>query len=488
MLEMIMGVTKMKKWRPISLIFITFFLFPIIIYGLNLEGKKGLNTMRVELVHRHDPRFNVNNTNKTQLERIKEFAHRDSIRYSMISQRKEGKNHSHDHRRKARESSFVMPIQGGRDFRIGEYFVQVKVGTPSQKFWLIADTGSDLIWFNCRYGCGRNCSTHKGRSKIKNRRVFLPERSATFEKVACSSDTCQVQLINLFSSTTCPNPSDPCQYAYEYVDQSTAFGFFANDVVTVGLRNGRKHKLRNMIIGCTQSITDGPTVNGGIDGVLGLSYSKDSFAVKAAIQYGGKFSYCLVDHLSHRNFFNHLSFGDDPVHHTKLLSHMRLTKLVKTDIYFAVNVLGISIGGQMLNIPGEVWEVNSNGGTILDSGTTLTILARPAYDSVMAALAKSLMKYERLPRSDALEFCFNAKGFDESSVPRLAIHFADGARFEPPVKSYVIDSAPGERCLGFLPANGPGYSIIGNIMQQNHLWEFDLFQSTVRFAPSSCIL
>ncbi|KAJ7982652.1 aspartyl protease family protein 2 [Quillaja saponaria] len=167
-------------------------------------------SMRVELVQKHDPRFNENNTNKTELECIKEFAHRDSIRYSMISQRREGKSHSHSHRRKARETFFVMPIQRGRDFRIGEYFVQVKVGTPAQKFWLIADTVSDLTWFNCRHGCGRNCSTHKGRSKIKNRRVFLPERSATIEKVACSSDTCQVQLNNLFSRTICPNPSDPC--------------------------------------------------------------------------------------------------------------------------------------------------------------------------------------------------------------------------------------------------------------------------------------
>ncbi|KAJ7982114.1 aspartyl protease family protein 2 [Quillaja saponaria] len=478
-----MEVTMVKILRPILFIFITLFLFPIIIHGLNLKGKKDLNTMRVQLIHRHDSRFSGNNMKTTQLERIKEFAHRDSIRYHMISQRRVGKSH----RKKDRETSFELPIQGGRDFETGEYFVLVKVGTPAQKFWLIADTGSDLTWFNCRYGCGNNCSTHRGRSKIKNRRVFHAERSATFGKVTCSSGTC-AQLSSLSSLTNCPNPSDPCQYAYQYADQSIAFGFFANDVMNVGLRNGRKEKLHNMIFGCTQSTVDGPVVNGGIDGVLGLSYSKDSFAVKAALEYGGKFSYCLVDHLSHRNVSNYLTFGGDKDYNTKLLSDIRETKLVITETFYAVNVLGISIGGDMLNIPAEVWDENRGGGTILDSGTTLMVLARPAYDPVMAALAKSLTKYVKLPASDELEFCFNATGFDESSVPRLSVHFADGARFEPPVKSYVIDATPGEKCIGFLPSNGPGYSVIGNIMQQNHLWEFDLLQSTVRFASSSCIL
>jgi hypothetical protein len=32
----------------------------------------------------------------------------------------------------------------------------------------------------------------------------------------------------------------------------------------------------------------------------------------------------------------------------------------------------------------------------------------------------------------------------------------------------------------------PGVSVIGNIMQQEHLWEFDLKNMQVRFKQSNC--
>ena len=270
------------------------------------------------------------------------------------------------------------------------------------------------------------------------------------------------------------------------MDRSAALGFFAKDTISVGLTNGRKMMLENVLIGCTES-AQGSAFKGA-DGALGLGNSKYSFATKTAEKFGGKFSYCLVDHLSPKNISNYLIFGGNR-NKQKLLGNVRYTKLLLNVIplFYAVNVMGISIGDLMLRIPFEVWDANVGGGTILDSGTSLTYLAEPAYKPVMNALEMSISKYERL-LSDIkpFEYCFNSTGFDESLVPRLVFHFADGARFEPPVKSYIIDFAPQVKCLGFQLVSWPGTSIIGNIMQQNHLWEFDLVQSIVGFAPSSC--
>ena len=47
-------------------------------------------------------------------------------------------------------SSVAMPMHSGADSGTGEYFVRVRVGSPGQKFILVADTGSDLTWINCR--------------------------------------------------------------------------------------------------------------------------------------------------------------------------------------------------------------------------------------------------------------------------------------------------------------------------------------------------
>lgn len=241
-----------------------------------------------------------------------------------------------------------------------------------------------------------------------------------------------------------------------------------------------------MLVGCTES-TRGQSFLAA-DGVMGLGYSNYSFALKAAQRFGGKFSYCLVDHLSPKNISSYLIFGSHKEVNISF-NRMHYTELVLGLItpFYAVNIKGISIGGSMLRIPVETWNVNGVGGVIVDSGSSLTFLTQPAYQPVMAVLKLSLLNFKKLNLDiGQLEYCFNSTGFNESLVPRLVFHFADGARFEPPVKSYVIDAAPGVKCLGFSPAAWPGASVIGNIMQQNHFWEFDLANSRLGFATSSC--
>jgi hypothetical protein len=267
-------------------------------------------------------------------------------------------------------------------------------------------------------------------------------------------------------------------------------GFFANDTITVNLTNGRKMTLDNVLIGCTES-TKGEGFKGA-NGVLGLGYANYTFATTAAHKFGGKFSYCLVDHLSPKNVSNYLVFGGNRNghdHQHSFVGNMQYTKLILGVIspFYAVNISGISIGGKMLSIPSEVWDLKVGGGTIIDSGTSLTLLVDPAYNPVMMALKLAVSPYDRLVSDDGpFEYCFNSTRYNESLVPKFVFHFADGARFEPPVKSYIIDVAPQKKCLGFVSASWPGNSIIGNIMQQNHLWEFDLGSRKVGFAPSSC--
>lgn len=214
---------------------------------------------------------------------------------------------------------------------------------------------------------------------------------------------------------------------------------------------------------------------------MGLGYSNHSFAVRAAKEFGGKFAYCLVDHLSPKNRSSYLTFGSEK--HPR----MRYTRLLlgAVDPFYAVSVKGISVGGVMLDIPPETWDLRAGGGAIVDSGASLALLALPAYGPVTAALQLGFEKVDL--GIGPLEYCFNSTGFDEKAVPRLVVHFTDGARLEPPVKSYVIDAAPGVKCLGFAAAAWPGWSVVGNIMQQNHLWEFDIVKRRLGFAPSSCV-
>nr|POE45996.1 aspartyl protease family protein 2 [Quercus suber] len=453
-----------------------------------------------ELFHRHAPQAYKNGTTlgppKSQLERVKQLVHSDNARQQMISQRL---MKSSSHRRKAFEfqvgnnnnynvQPVDIPMRSAADTGAGQYFVSFRVGSPPQKFVLIADTGSDVTWMNCHYRPSPVCHHGNCPNFDAARRIFHASRSPTFKTIPCVSDLCKFDLSGSFSMDYCPTALSPCEFEYSYADGSIALGIFANETVTVGLglHKHRKKKLHNVLIGCSQ-INEG-TVH-AFDGVMGLGYSKHSFAVRVAKEFGYMFSYCLVDHLSPSNFANYLSFGLKSK--GSKLHIMQYTKLILGVInpFYAVNVAGISIGGTMLKIPSEVWDIEGNGGVIIDSGTSLTALPELAYKPVIAALDPHLKNFLKLDIDiEELNYCFNATGFKESLVPKLAFHFADGAQFVPPVKSYVIDADDGVRCLGFTSIKWPGISIIGNIMQQNHFWEFDLLGKKLGFAPSSCTM
>lgn len=478
--------TRQRLFLP----FLFFFILSNTVKSLEAHGG-----VKLHLIHRHDlhPKWRG-----APLERLRHLVHSDTVRVRAMSRkvrRKEGESRRHILEENGNEpacnngssgggaaASGEVPMHSGADYGAGQYLVKLRVGSPAQRVVLIADTGSDLTWINCRYRCrGRRCS-----GDSTHRRVFRADRSSSFTTVPCSSAICKIDLANLFSLASCPSPLDPCTYDYRYSDGSATLGLFANETVTFSLTNGRKKRLHNVLVGCSES-SRGQSFQAA-DGVMGLGYSNYSFALKTAQKFGAKFSYCLVDHLSPKNVSSYLIFGSHQQVNISLI-RMRYTELVLGVInpFYAVNIKGISIGGSMLEIPAETWNLNGTGGVIVDSGTSLTVLTQPAYEPVMAALNGSLHGFQRLDLGiGPLEYCFNSTGFNESFVARLEFHFVDGARFEPPVKSYVIDAAPGVKCLGFARAAWPGASVIGNIMQQNHFWEFDIANSRLGFATSSC--
>ncbi|XP_062232106.1 aspartic proteinase NANA, chloroplast-like [Phragmites australis] len=379
-------------------------------------------------------------------------------------------------RRRAAEvgaSAFAMPLSSGAYTGTGQYFVRFRVGTPAQPFVLVADTGSDLTWVKCRGAAGASP------------RVFRPADSKSWAPIPCSSDTCTSYVP--FSLANCSSAASPCSYDYRYKDGSAARGVVGTDSATIALSgasgaDSRRAKLQGVVLGCTASY-DGQSFQSS-DGVLSLGDSNISFASRAAARFGGRFSYCLVDHLAPRNATSYLTFGPGPEDAATAPSQTPLLLDRRVSPFYAVTVDAIHVAGVALDIPSEVWDVDKQGGAILDSGTSLTVLATPAYKAVVSALS---MQFDGLPRvsMDPFEYCYNwTAGAPE--IPKLEVQFAGSARLEPPAKSYVIDAAPGVKCIGVQEGAWPGVSVIGNILQQEHLWEFDLRDRWLRFKHTRC--
>ncbi|KAL6845412.1 hypothetical protein ACP4OV_024907 [Aristida adscensionis] len=410
----------------------------------------------------------------------------------------------------AADEAFAMPLSSGAYTGTGQYFVRFRVGTPAQPFLLVADTGSDLTWVKCHRPAssdagGANDSASSYSLAASPPRVFRPEKSRTWAPIPCSSDTCRVSLP--FSLASCPTPRTACAYDYRYKDGSAARGTVGTDSATIelsgrgaaatgGSRSSRKAKLRGVVLGCTTAYNGDSFL--ASDGVLSLGYSNISFASSAAARFGGRFSYCLVDHLAPRNATSYLTFGPNPAVSSSApakpacgsppAAGARQTPLLldhRMRPFYAVAVNGISVDGELLKIPRAVWDLGKGGGAIVDSGTSLTVLARPAYRAVVAALSKKLAGLPMVTM-DPFDYCYNWTSPTTVAVPELAVHFAGAARLQPPAKSYVIDAAPGVKCIGVQEGEWPGVSVIGNILQQEHLWEFDLKNRRLRFKRSRC--
>ncbi|KAE8673370.1 Aspartic proteinase A1 isoform 1 [Hibiscus syriacus] len=481
--------------RTKSLILLIWFIMLNVSFLFEVDGSKtkSKGKYKYKLIHRHSPELGGHP--KATLgppidgrQRIKQLVRSDYARYRAFQRMLKRPGRKTFEQMSPKHGLVELAMRSAADLGAGQYFISMRIGSPPKKFLMLVDTGSDLTWIKCRNKCS-NCRIGGKKRKKKKMRFYHPNESRTYRPIPCSSSYCSTELMPFNSLTDCPTPDSACRYSTEYVDGQRVSGTFVNDTITIKMRGHKKVKLENMTIGCSESLI---SQTFKLDGLLGLGCIVQSFTGQAVKESEKKFCYCLVDHLSPSNLSSYLVFGNED----NQLLNIQETELLLGAWYWStnyhVNVSGISLDGKMLDIPSDVWLYDPRtrqGGMILDTGTSLTVLAAPAYDKVMEGLFPSISRFPKLTRNwpgQTPGHCFNSTGFKETMVPRLAIHFADGAKFEPPVKSYVIDEQIGMKCLGFIRFDPLAGSIIGNILQQNHYWEFDIWNQKLRFAPARC--
>ncbi|KAK7304987.1 hypothetical protein VNO77_42884 [Canavalia gladiata] len=377
----------------------------------------------------------------------------------------------------------VATLESGVSLGSGEYFMDVFIGTPPKHFSLILDTGSDLNWIQCVpcYACFE-----------QNGPYYDPKDSSSFKNITCHDPRCQ-----LVSSPDPPQPckveKQSCPYFYWYGDSSNTTGDFALETFTVNLTTPKgKPELKiveNVMFGC------GHWNRGlfhGAAGLLGLGRGPLSFASQLQSLYGHTFSYCLVDRNSNSSVSSKLIFGEDK----ELLNHPNLNftsfvggKENPVDTFYYVQIKSIMVGGEVLKIPKETWHLSpeGGGGTIIDSGTTLTYFSEPAYDIIKKAFMSKIKGYPLVESFLPLKPCYNVSGVEKMELPEFGILFADGAMWDFPVENYFIQIEPEDIvCLAILGTPRSALSIIGNYQQQNFHILYDMKKSRLGFAPMKC--
>ncbi|WZZ45599.1 hypothetical protein YC2023_041858 [Brassica napus] len=263
-----------------------------------------------------------------------------------------------------------------------------------------------------------------------------------------------------------------CLYEVSYGDGSYTAGDFATETFTIGSAS-----VDNVAVGCGHS-NQGLFV--GAAGLLGLGGGL--LALPSQLNTTS-FSYCLVDRDSDSS--STVEFGSDIPSDAVVAPLMRNHQL---DTFYYLGLAGISVGGEMLEIPASSFEMDESGGggVIIDSGTAVTRLQTGVYDSLRDAFVKGTTDLERAAGVAMFDTCYDLSGKTTIEVPSVAFHFPGGNMLALPAKNYMIPvDTVGTFCLAFAPT-ASSLAIIGNVQQQGTRVGFDPANSLIGFSANKC--
>ncbi|KAL0423833.1 UNVERIFIED_CONTAM: Aspartic proteinase nepenthesin-1 [Sesamum radiatum] len=342
----------------------------------------------------------------------------------------------------ASDASIDAPVRAGN----GEYLMDLSIGTPPMSYSAILDTGSDLIWTQCK-PC-KQCFNQPTP-------IFDPRPS----------------LIFLHGGS--------CEYLYTYGDYSSTQGFMATETFTFG-----KVSVPKVGFGCGLDNEGGGFDQGG--GLMGLGRGPLSLISQLGRT---KFSYCLTS-IDSTKTSTLLVGSQASLNTSNQMDSNKTTPLIKnpsSPSFYYLSLEGITIGDTRLPIKKSAFALNQDGsgGMIIDSGTTITYLEQSAFDLVKEEFTKQMQIPVDKSGQTGLELCFSVPSNSQSiEVPKFIFHFEGGADLDLPGENYIIADQSGVACLAM--GSSLGMSIFGNYQQQNTLVVHDLVKETIAFVRTQC--
>ncbi|XP_010451111.1 PREDICTED: aspartyl protease UND-like [Camelina sativa] len=350
------------------------------------------------------------------------------------------------------------------------FLVNISIGSPPVTQLLHMDTGSDLLWLQCQPCI--NCYD-------QSLPIFDPSRSYTHRNQSCITSEYSMPSLRFNSK------SRSCEYSMRYMDDTGSKGILAKDTLVFNTiyDESSSASLPNVVFGCGHDNYGDPLVGTGI---LGLGYGEYSLVHR----FGTKFSYCFgsLDDPSYPH--NVLVLGDDGAN---ILGDT--TPLEIENGFYYVTVEAISMDGTMLPINPGVFQRNYQtgfGGTIIDTGNSLTSLVKEAYEPLKNKIEEVFDG--RFTTADVNQEgmfkveCYNGdyeRDLVESGFPTVTFHLSDGAELSLDVKSVFMKVAPNLFCLAVTPSIG-NMNSIGATAQQNYNIGYDLEAKKISFERIDC--
>jgi len=324
-----------------------------------------------------------------------------------------------------------LPSVSLTDIQDAEYFGEVEIGTPAQKFTVIYDTGSSNLWIPSK-GC-TNCKPHSP--------AYDSSSSSTFKK-------------------------DGQSFALQY-GTGSCNGFISQDSVSMGGLTISDFKFGEVTTEAKDVFGEAP-----FDGILGMGVPKaavdmvpmpmDQLVAQGKVQHN-IFAYYLS---SGGKSGSTLSLGGtDPAFHTGDFSYVPIALAAKLLPYWLVSASDIKVAGKSSGSCGALLGCYM----VVDTGTSLIAGPPAAIDALTAKIG------------NVSQDCSNA-----DTLPTVAISMA-GKDFEIGPDFYVLRAADEngkEQCiLGFQGINaGAPIWILGDPFLRKYYTVWDAEQKRVGFA------
>ncbi|KAF2938977.1 hypothetical protein DAI22_03g157400 [Oryza sativa Japonica Group] len=323
-----------------------------------------------------------------------------------------------------------------------EYLVHLTIGTPPQPVQLTLDTGSALPYFD-------------------------RSTSSTLLLTSCDSTLCQGLLV-----ASCGNtkfwPNQTCVYTYYYNDKSVTTGLIEVDKFTFGAGAS----VPGVAFGC--GLFNNGVFKSNETGIAGFGRGPLSLPSQLKV---GNFSHCFtaVNGLKQSTVLLDLPAdlyknGRGAVQSTPLIQNSA------NPTFYYLSLKGITVGSTRLPVPESAFALtNGTGGTIIDSGTSITSLPPQVYQVVRDEFAAQI-KLPVVPGNATGPYtCFSAPSQAKPDVPKLVLHF-EGATMDLPRENYVFEvpDDAGNSIICLAINKGDETTIIGNFQQQNMHVLYDL--------------
>jgi hypothetical protein len=356
-------------------------------------------------------------------------------------------------------------VVSGLDEGSGEYFVRVGVGSPPTEQYLVVDSGSDVIWVQCK-----PCSQCYAQADP----LFDPASSSTFSAVSCGSAICR-----MLPGSGCGGSDDRCQYEVSYGDGSDTKGVLALETLTVGgtavegVAIGCGHRNRGLFVGAA--------------GLLGLGWGPMSLVGQLGGAAGGAFSYCLAS----RGPGSDADAGSLVLGRGEAVPEgavwVPLVRNPQAPSFYYVGLSGIGVGDERLPLQDGLFQLADDGagGVVMDTGTAVTRLPAGAYAALRDAFAGAVGALPRAPGVSLLDTCYDLSGYTSVRVPTVSLYFGEAATLTLPARNLLVEVDGGVYCLAFAPSPS-GMSILGNIQQEGIQITVDSANGYIGFGPGTC--